>query len=239
MKRPFLGGNWKLQGDQQFTRHLLSALLQAVDAKVETVVFPPYPYLALAHELAQSALGIGGQNCSQYAKGAYTGEVAASMLKDVGATWVLLGHSERRHLYGETEAMLVEKLLQARAAGLKIVFCVGETEAERRAGKTEAVILRQLAILEGQPTEDLVIAYEPVWAIGTGLTPTIAEIQAVHRKIREGLAKPLRILYGGSLKLENAAEIFALPEVDGGLVGGASLEAKSFLGLQQTLSRSK
>ena len=250
MRRKIVAGNWKLQGSRAFTAELVGALAAAdVPAGVQLVVVPPAPYLAQAVAAAGgSGVAVGGQDVSIHAKGAYTGEVAAGMLVDVGATHVLVGHSERRQYHGESSELVAAKFQAAMAAGLVPVLCVGETLEQRDAGQAEAVIAGQL-----QPVIDLVgvaglaagvVAYEPVWAIGTGRTASPEQAQAVHAFIRgvvaaadATIADSLSILYGGSVKPDNAAELFAQLDVDGGLVGGASLVAEDFLAIARAVIR--
>lgn len=240
-----MAGNWKMHGNLQQNAALLSALTTAVAPSCEVGVCVPYPYLSQAGQLlAGSGLALGAQNVSEHAVGAYTGEVSATMLADFGCRYVLVGHSERRTLFGETDAQVAAKCLAAQDAGLVPVLCVGETLAERQAGVTETVVGRQLAaVLDGlvpERLERLMVAYEPVWAIGTGLTASPEEAQAVHAFIRHRLATVdmqaadgVRILYGGSVKPQNAATLFAQPDIDGGLIGGASLVAEDFLAICQ------
>jgi len=249
MRRKIVAGNWKLQGSADFTATLVGQLVQAgVPAGVEMVVIPPAPYLALAVEQAGGALAVGGQDVSAQAAGAYTGEVAASMLVDCGARYVLVGHSERRQYHAETSALVAGKFKAALDAGLVPVLCVGETLAEREAGQMEAVIAAQLLpVLELVGAAGLgrgVVAYEPVWAIGTGVTASPAQAQAVHAFIRgvvaaadATIADSLSILYGGSVKPDNASELFSQPDVDGGLVGGASLVAADFTAIANAAAR--
>jgi triosephosphate isomerase len=218
-------------------------------AGVEVVVCPPYPYLAQAAErLAGSRVGWGAQNLSEHGSGAYTGEVSAAMLVESGCRCVLVGHSERRALYGETDAQVAAKFAAARDAGLVPILCVGETLVEREAGRTEEVVARQLdAVLDASGAQSLaqaVLAYEPVWAIGTGRNATPEQAQEVHAYLRMrvagrdgGIAKGVRILYGGSVKAANAAAIFAMPDVDGGLIGGASLVAADFVAICRAAER--
>jgi len=180
--------------------------------------------------LAGTPIALGAQNVSEHAQGAYTGEVSAAMLKDLGCRYVILGHSERRQLYGERDAQVAAKFAAVRAAGLTPILCVGETLEEREAGRTEDVVARQLdAILKQGEFGTAVLAYEPVWAIGTGRNATPEQAQAVHGFLRARVLPETRILYGGSVKGSNAAAIFAMPDVDGGLIGGASLVAKEFI----------
>ncbi|MBL8841873.1 MAG: triose-phosphate isomerase [Planctomycetes bacterium] len=256
MRIPVIAGNWKMNLDRSAAVALARELRDhaasssaAVGgasgggaARVEIGVAPPFPYLEAVRSLLRGTpIWVAGQNVSHEKLGAFTGEVAASMLVDVGCSHVLVGHSERRHLYGESSDLVGRKLAAALAAGLAPLLCVGETLAERQAGKTNAVVLEQLESgLKGQEEASLgrlLIAYEPVWAIGTGVNATPAQAGEVHRLIREWLgrrfskafAAATRILYGGSVKAENAAELLAVDDVDGALVGGASLTAASFL----------
>jgi len=221
---------------------LLSALKPAL-AGIEAVVCVPFPYLAQAQaELSGSSIAWGAQNVSEEAKGAFTGEVSVSMLLDFGCTYVIVGHSERRSLYGESDALVARKYVAAQAAGLTPILCVGESLAERESGVTEAVVSRQLdAVIDAAGVASLVkavIAYEPVWAIGTGKTASPEQAQAVHAFIRgrvaaldASVADQLVIQYGGSVKAANAAELMAQPDIDGGLIGGASLVADEFVAI--------
>ncbi len=243
--RPLIAGNWKMHGTLSEALALAEAVRAgaASEAPVaELLVCPPFLHIpALAAALAGKGLvAVGGQDCHSAAKGAHTGDISAPMLRDAGATHVILGHSERRAAHGENDDAVRAKGAAAMAAGLIPVVCVGETEAERLAGEAESVVARQVAgsIPDGFTESGGVVAYEPVWAIGTGRTPTEADIAAIHRVIREGLASRFgeggaktRILYGGSVKPGNAAAILALPNVDGALVGGASLVAADFLAI--------
>jgi triosephosphate isomerase len=244
MRRKIVAGNWKLHGDRAFAKSLAGGIAATpAPAGVERVVMPPFPYLAeLAWQFAGKGVELGAQDVSEHGKGAYTGEVAASMLADIGVRYALVGHSERRQYHGEDSALVARKFVAAKAAGLVPVLCVGETLAEREQGRTEAVIASQLAPvfeLAGVAALDgAVVAYEPVWAIGTGLTATPGQAQAVHAFIRGQVAErdakiadSLPILYGGSCKPDNAAALFSQADVDGGLIGGASLEAAGFLAI--------
>jgi len=239
MRQPLVVGNWKMHGSLDSVRALLGALLKNDSADtVEVAVCPAYVHLALALELsADGAIAVGAQDCSHVASGAYTGEVAAPMLADLGCRWVILGHSERRAYHAESEALISAKLEAAIEADLQPILCVGETREEREAGEAEAVVARQLlGALEGHAAlSDLVVAYEPVWAIGTGLTATPEQAQEMHAFIREQLetvkavdARSTRLLYGGSVKPGNAADLFSQPDIDGALVGGAALVAEDF-----------
>jgi triosephosphate isomerase (TIM) len=239
-------GNWKMNGSLAALAEV-EALIAAHPAPAcDMLLCPPTPLIAAMAARAQgSALQVGGQDCHQNTSGAHTGDVAAAMLAEAGASHVILGHSERRADHGESSDLVRQKAEAALAAGLIAVVCLGETEAERDVGATLAVIGAQLdASLPASSTAaTVVIAYEPVWAIGTGRTPTLAQIAEVHGFLRARLvgligaeAKGLRLLYGGSVKPSNAAEIFALPEVDGALVGGASLKAADFGAIVAALS---
>ncbi len=224
------------------SRALLAALRSAGSA-CDIAVMPPFPYLPLAlGELTGSAIMVGGQDCSAHASGAYTGDVSAAMLADIGCRMVIVGHSERRQGHGESDAVVAAKFAQVLAAGLTPVLCVGETLDERDGGQTLAVVKRQLDAVIGQAGigafANAVLAYEPVWAIGTGRTASPAQAQEVHAGLRSHLAGfdatiggSLRILYGGSVKGSNASLLFAEPDIDGGLIGGASLLAEEFLAI--------
>jgi triosephosphate isomerase len=238
-RRPLIAGNWKMFGRQADLAELdaLAAAVAPLGEAVEVAVCPPATLLAPASwRTAKGPLRTGGQDCRPGGDAAQTGDVNAAMLADAGAKFCIVGHSERRRDHGETDALVAEKARAAAAAGLAAIICIGETLEERKAGRAIEVVARQLA--ESVPENAdaaTVIAYEPVWAIGTGLTPTTAEIGEVHAAIRARLAarfgdagRAMRILYGGSVKPANAAEIFAVADVDGALVGGASLKAADF-----------
>lgn len=244
MRRKLVAGNWKMHGSLVENEALLSAVLAGMaDVKAGVAVCAPYPYLAQVQaKLTGSAISWGAQNMSQHSKGAHTGEVSASMLKDFGCHYVIVGHSERRAIYGESDTVVAMKYAAAQAAGLTPILCVGESLEERESGVTESVVGRQLdAVLNASGVHSLakaVVAYEPVWAIGTGKTATPEQAQAVHAFIREkiraldaGVAEGLVIQYGGSVKGSNAAELFAQKDIDGGLIGGASLAADDFLAI--------
>lgn len=243
MRRPLVAGNWKLHGARASAAELVGALAAALPDGVEVAVLPPFPYLdGLITLYGQGAIAFGAQDLSEHAQGAYTGEVAGAMLKDVGCRYVLVGHSERRQYHAESDALVAAKFVAAQAAGLIPILCVGETLAEREAASTQAVIARQLDAVVARAGVAAfaqgVVAYEPVWAIGTGLTATPAQAQAVHAFIRDKfvrldatIANSLRLLYGGSVKPANAAELFGQPDVDGGLIGGASLVAADFIAI--------
>jgi triosephosphate isomerase len=238
---PLIAGNWKMHGSLAEAASLAQAVRDgATGLRARLLVCPTFLHVhAVAALLAGSAVAVGAQDCHPAAKGAHTGDIAAPMLRDAGATHVILGHSERRTDHAETDASVRAKAVAALAAGLIPIVCVGETEAERLAAQAEAVVRRQLA--ESLPDGFAgIVAYEPVWAIGTGRTPTEADIAAIHAVIRAELAARLGaagattpILYGGSMKPGNARAILALPNVDGGLVGGASLVAADFLAIAQ------
>jgi triosephosphate isomerase len=228
-----VAGNWKMHGSRRSNRELLEGLVAAVPQVrgVECAVCVPFPYLGeVAALLKGTPVAWGAQNVSEHAQGAYTGEVSAAMLAEFGCRYVIVGHSERRQLYGESDAQVAAKFAAVRATGMTPILCVGETLQERDAGRTEEVVERQLQkVLEGNSFEKAVLAYEPVWAIGTGRNATAEQAQAVHEFLRKKLPEDASILYGGSVKPQNAGAIFAMPDVDGGLIGGASLVAKDFL----------
>jgi triosephosphate isomerase (TIM) len=228
-----VAGNWKMNGSRASTSALLDALLDALERErgAEVAVFPPYPYLEqAAQRLAGTPVALGAQNVSEHAPGAYTGEVSAGMLRELGCRYVIVGHSERRQLLGESDAQVAAKFAAALGEGLTPIVCVGETLEQREAGETKQVVARQLdAVLNRVSFGAAVLAYEPVWAIGTGRNATPEQAQEVHAFLRRRLGRETRILYGGSVKVQNAAAIFAMPDVDGGLVGGASLAAKEFI----------
>ena len=241
MRSKLVAGNWKLNGSLAANEALLRSLIRNIPANAAAcAVCAPYPYLAQVRELLQgSAIAWGSQDVSRHDKGAYTGEVSAQMVAEFGCRYAIVGHSERRMLFGDTDAIVVEKYAAARRAGLTPIFCVGETLEEREAGATEKVLERQVrALLEKIGAREVaagVVAYEPVWAIGTGKTATAGQAQEAHAFVRGlvaskdgGVARDLRILYGGSVKASNAKELFSSPDVDGGLVGGASLVADEF-----------
>jgi triosephosphate isomerase len=242
MRRPMVAGNWKMHGSRAANQSLITDLEErlAPDWPIDVVVFPPYVYLADASRMLQeSQIGLGAQDVCAENGGAFTGQVSASMLKDVGCRYVIVGHSERRRLYHEDDALIARKFAAALRSGLTPVLCVGETLEEHEAHHTEAVVARQLdavTAMHGLASfAHAIVAYEPVWAIGTGRTASPQQAQAVHAFLRSRIAAQdaniggqLRILYGGSVKGGNAAELFAMPDVDGGLVGGASLSADEF-----------
>jgi len=244
MRKPLVIGNWKMHGNRQENARRLATLVAGTNPQaVDVAICAPFPYLAqLQHWLAGTRIDWGAQNVSAFAAGAYTGEVAPAMLSDFGCRYVLVGHSERRTLFGEDDASVAAKAVAALAQGLSPVLCVGETLAEREQGDSEAVVARQLAavlaVTGAEALARMVIAYEPVWAIGSGRSASAEQAQAVHGCIRRQvaahsaeLAAGLRILYGGSVKAANAAALFAMPDIDGGLIGGASLSAGEFIGI--------
>jgi len=228
-----VAGNWKMHGSRTSVAALLDELVKA--NPLGCAVCAPFPYLAqVAERLRGTRIAWGAQNVSEHAQGAYTGEVAAAMLADFGCRYVIVGHSERRHIFGESDAQVAAKFAAAAKAGLTPILCVGETLEERDAGKTEAVVERQLSVVDFKGG---VLAYEPVWAIGTGRNATPEQAQAVHGFLRKRVPADTPILYGGSVKPQNAAAIFAMPDVDGGLIGGASLVAKDFLDIVKAAAK--
>jgi len=244
MRRKLIAGNWKMHGNLAENEALLSGVLAGMGGvKAGVAVCVPFPYLAQVQaKLTGSVIAWGAQNLSQQAKGAFTGEVSAAMLKDFGCAYVIVGHSERRSIYGESDAVVAEKFAAAQAAGLTPILCVGETLEERESGVTEQVVGRQMDAVIGKcgvnALAKAVVAYEPVWAIGTGKTATPEQAQAVHAFIRgkvraldAAVADGLIIQYGGSMKANNAAELLSQPDIDGGLIGGAALVAEDFLAI--------
>jgi triosephosphate isomerase (TIM) len=242
LRRPMVAGNWKMNGLTASAAELDRIIQGARDlTAVDLMVCPPVTLLARFAAVAQgSPVRIGAQDCHAEPSGAFTGDLSAEMLKDAGATATIVGHSERRGYHGETDADVRKKALAARRAGLMAIVCVGETRPEREAGHALAVVGAQLdgSLPDGATAEGLVVAYEPVWAIGTGLTPTPADVSEMHGFIRERLiaryseqGRGMRILYGGSVKPSNAAELMGVADVDGALVGGASLNADEFLAI--------
>lgn len=243
-RTPLIAGNWKMNNLTRDTVALCEGIIDGLDesAPVEAVVCPPFVSITTARAaISGRKLGLGAQDCHASEKGAHTGDVSAPMLADAGCDYVILGHSERRADHGETSADVSAKVAAAWGAGLRAIVCVGETERERDAGQTMDVVGCQVAesIPDGATAENLVVAYEPVWAIGTGRTPSVDDAGEVHRHIRAGLAKRfgdaaamgVRILYGGSMKPDNAAEFLSNDDIDGGLIGGASLKAPDFLSI--------
>ena len=245
MRQKLVVGNWKMHGSLAANQVLLKGVQAGLSdlAGVECAVCVPYPYLAQAQQqLSDSTVAWGAQNLCEQAQGAFTGEVGVAMLADFASRYVIVGHSERRALYGESDALVAQKFLRARSGGVCPILCVGETLEQRQAGQVREVIAGQLnAVLSAAGIAgfaDAVVAYEPVWAIGTGLTATPEQAQEVHGAIRGLLAEldasvatGVRVLYGGSVKAGNAAELFAMPDIDGALVGGASLVAEEFVAI--------
>ncbi|MGD8588164.1 MAG: triose-phosphate isomerase [Chromatiales bacterium] len=245
MRKPLVAGNWKMNGSLEGVQELLSGILAGLGEvkNADVAVCPPYVYIpAVQQQLTGSAIAWGAQDLSTEQAGAYTGEIAASMLKDFSCTYAIVGHSERRTYHKESDELVAKKFAVARAAGLVPILCIGETLEEREAGITEQVVARQLdAVIDLEGVDALadgVIAYEPVWAIGTGKTATPEQAQDVHAFIRgrvaaksATVAEGLRILYGGSMKPDNAKELIGKPDIDGGLIGGASLKPADFLGI--------
>lgn len=244
MRQSLVAANMKMNGSRDSTHRLLQDIVTHADevGDVELAVFPPFPFLPCCEQvLKNSTVKWGAQNVSEYSDGAYTGEVSATMLKEFGCRYVIIGHSERRRLYVEKNTRLLQKCEQALSAGITPILCVGETLAERDAQLTLSVVHEQLAVVSVLKDNcaafgGMVIAYEPVWAIGTGQSATPGVAQSVHAAIRDQLAKidpvlasATRIIYGGSVKQDNAAALFAMPDIDGALVGAASLDAKNFI----------
>jgi triosephosphate isomerase len=250
MRKKLVAGNWKMHGSFRSNADLLDRVVAgSVGLACDILVCPPYPYLAQVGErLSGTGVACGAQNVSEFSAGAHTGEVSAGMLAEFGCSAVIVGHSERRALYGESDAQVAAKCAAVLVAGMQPILCVGETLAQREAGATLVVVAAQLdAVLKlvgGAAFARMVVAYEPVWAIGTGLTATPAQAQEVHGVIRRriagsdaAVAENVRILYGGSVKPGNAAELFGQPDIDGGLIGGAALVAEDFLAICQAASR--
>jgi triosephosphate isomerase len=245
MRQPVVAGNWKMHGDRASGAALVDGIIAGLDetGPVEVVVCPPAVLIPnVVQRIGSAPLAVGGQNLCEHESGAYTGEISGPMLTDAGCRYCIVGHSERRQIYGEGSALVAAKFLAAQKCGLTPILCLGETLEEREAGRTEAVIAGQLdAVVEQAGVEQLsgsLVAYEPVWAIGTGRTATPGQAQEVHRFIRErvalvdgAVAEGLRLLYGGSVKPDNAGGLFAQPDIDGGLIGGASLKAEQFMAI--------
>lgn len=242
MKNKLVVGNWKMNGSLAGNAALLDALVAGAPEGVDCAVCVPFPYLAqVAERLSGSGIEVGAQNASEHVEGAYTGEVSVGMLAEFGCRYVIVGHSERRSHYGESDALVLAKAVRVLQAGMTPIVCIGETLQERDAGQVEAVLGRQLdalgAGLDGEALAGIVIAYEPVWAIGTGRSASAGQVQAVLGFVRAWLARrvadagQVRILYGCSVKADSAVELFGLPDADGGLVGGASLVAAEFLAI--------
>jgi triosephosphate isomerase len=240
--KKLIAGNWKMNGNLAANEALLAALAQGLSLKpaCDVAVCVPAPYLAQVQSLKVSVIDLGSQDVSAQASGAFTGEMSAAMLKEFGVRYAIVGHSERRQYHGETDALVADKAKAALAAGVTPIVCVGETLAEREAGRTEEVVKRQLAAVihtNGHCISEIVVAYEPVWAIGTGKTASPEEAQAVHAVLRAQLkaasdqSARVKILYGGSMNAANAATLLAQPDINGGLIGGASLKAADFLSI--------
>ena len=251
MRRSLVAGNWKMHGSQEMVSQLLQGLTNGIGTEldeVDVVVCPPSPYLQLSQSLLQNSnVALGAQNVHDQPGGAFTGEVAVSMLMDFGVRFVITGHSERRQMFGETDEVVARKFATIHGQGLTPVLCVGETLAQRDEGVAEAVVAAQLDAVFARngiaAMKDAVIAYEPVWAIGTGKTASPAQAQQMHSFIREQLARrdaevagQTRILYGGSVNADNARELFAQADIDGGLVGGASLKVDEFITICKSVS---
>lgn len=238
MRKKLVVGNWKMHGNRASNAALLAGLREAGPWSAEVAVCVPFPYITeAALALTGQAIAFGAQDCSAHEQGAFTGEVSSAMLADLGCRYVIVGHSERRALHAESDQLVADKAKAALAHGVTPIVCVGETLAEREAGQTETVVKRQLAAVIHTLTHcigEIVLAYEPVWAIGTGLTASPEQAQSVHAVLRKQLqaatqkADAMRILYGGSVKPDNAAQLFAMPDIDGGLIGGAALKAGDF-----------
>ena len=247
MRASLIAGNWKMNGSLDSVIQLVEAIKAGDSGKAELAVCPPAVYLMkVGGMLAQSQIALGAQNVCDHESGAYTGEIAASMLKECGCRYVIVGHSERRSLYDESDQLVAARFAMAQQGGLTPILCVGETLDERNSGVTEAVVGRQLdAVIDASGIDAIaqsVIAYEPVWAIGTGQVATPEQAQAVHAFIRERLgqlnadiAQKVQILYGGSMNPANAAQLLSQPDIDGGLIGGASLKADDFLAIAQAV----
>jgi triosephosphate isomerase (TIM) len=249
-RRSLIAGNWKMNGTRASLaelRTLSEAARGGLGQAVDLLICPPATLLSAAVETLGEGVAAGGQDCHTAASGAHTGDVSAAMLADLGARYVIVGHSERRADHGESDALVAEKAKAAWGAGLVAVICIGETEAERKAGETLSILGRQLAgsVPDGATGTNTVIAYEPVWAIGTGLTPTVADVADAHAFMRRTLTERLgageggavRLLYGGSVKPSNAAELLGVADVDGALVGGASLKAADFVAICEAAPR--
>ncbi|MCW8357178.1 triose-phosphate isomerase [Marinomonas pontica] len=246
IRQKIVAGNWKMNGSKESIVSLIGGLLEMGGSDSEVVIAPSFPYLSQVSEMiSDSALVLAAQNVSNHEQGAYTGEVSVSMLNDFGVKYVLLGHSERRSLYGETDEQVATKVEAVLDFGLTPMLCIGETLEERESNKTFEVCQRQLqAVIDCvgvDSFEQMVIAYEPVWAIGTGLSASAEQAQDVHQSIRsflstlsESVARKVQILYGGSVKASTSSALFEMPDVDGALVGGASLDAKEFIAIVKT-----
>jgi len=232
MRHPLIAGNWKMNGARASAAGELQKLhdLLSAEGGPEVLVCPPATLISLAADHAGAVFMVGGQDCHPKSSGAHTGDLGAAMLAEAGATWVIVGHSERRADHGETSELVAAKAAAGHAAGLKVIVCVGETLTQRDAGQTEDVVLGQVraSLPSGATAGNTVIAYEPVWAIGSGRTPTLDQVADIHGAIRRTVGPDIRILYGGSVKPDNAQALMGVPDVDGALVGGASLKAADF-----------
>jgi triosephosphate isomerase (TIM) len=246
MRKKLIVGNWKMHGSHEANAQLLAGIVQARPYAPDVAVCVPFPYLSeVAVTLTATDIRWGAQDCSAHEQGAYTGEVSAAMLREFGCRYTLVGHSERRAQHGEGDQVVANKAQAALAKSITPIVCVGETLAEREAGQTEAVVKRQLSVVIhtlAHCAGEMVVAYEPVWAIGTGLTATPEQAQAVHALLRAQLraatprAEQMTLLYGGSVKPDNAATLFAQADIDGGLIGGASLKAADFVAICRAAS---
>ncbi len=248
MRRKIVAGNWKMNGSSDLVENLVGyvrAQSGQLDNGVEVVIIPPAVYVSGVLQRAGESVAVGVQNVSQWVSGAYTGELAADMARDVGCRFALVGHSERRHYFGETDAVVAEKVRRVLESGLVAVVCVGETLEQRESGQADPVVADQvrkgLADVAAGQWGQVVVAYEPVWAIGTGKTATAEDAQAMHANIRRVLAElgapseDVSVLYGGSVKADNAPALFAQPDIDGGLIGGASLSGEEFMRICQAM----
>jgi len=246
-RRFLVGGNWKCNGNRSSIEKLITEINQGkISDKTETVIAPPFPYLEQVSRLIRTDIQVSAQNCYSENNGAFTGEIGPEMLINIGIPWVILGHSERRHIFKESDELIAKKVCAALKVGLKVIFCIGETLSERESGKTEEVVFRQLKAVADSVQEwmHVVIAYEPVWAIGTGKTATPEQAQEVHQAIRTWFknhvsleaSQSIRIIYGGSVKAANSLDLASKPDVDGFLVGGASLIASEFLTIINSVS---
>jgi len=249
MRKKIVAGNWKMQGDRKSIEGVLRSLAQAFDDhslsndNLSVIICPPFPYLSIMKDffsVNKPFCQWGGQTVSEHEKGAFTGETSANMLKDCGCDYVIVGHSERRHVFNEGDRLIADKFVATQQAGLIPILCLGETQLQREAGETQETVLAQLDVVINQSGieafENAILAYEPVWAIGTGLTATPEQAQEVHQQIRhhlasfdEAIANKLSILYGGSVKPNNAEGLFAMADIDGALVGGACTDAEQFI----------
>ncbi|WP_111496749.1 MULTISPECIES: triose-phosphate isomerase [Marinobacter] len=244
MRRKIVAANWKMNGSRTLAKELVGEVrqgLSALDNGVEVVIIPPALYVTDVQSLLQGSAPVGVQNIAPWSEGAYTGELSGRMAADVGCQYAIVGHSERRELFAETDAVIADKIVQGVESGIALILCVGETLEQREAGLAVDVVSAQLKealkSVSGEQWNQIVVAYEPVWAIGTGKTATAEDAQGVHQAMRKVLAElgapadELSLLYGGSVKPANAAELFAQPDIDGGLIGGASLKAQDFLAI--------